>query len=201
MDHYPYTDAQLIELGRCSRDPAYFLTKYMGLSDEDLQVADTHIAECSQKYGLSLLTWLISFRGERTYIVGSTTHARAVALLDEVKRLHESLPEWLRTQYIRSYSLTGEAGFENRARLKAAHHYGSFRGMAVALAYFDSVDLEKLDYHDILPAIYSRPRGPLDVRSIHPDSEIFEDETPFSPFAIRENQLLLKHGTRPNNWR
>lgn len=154
-----YTEAQLIELARCSQDPKYFITEYcwiqhptkgrmkFDLFDFQEELIDTYhnyrysIALISRQMGKSTaaaayLLWYSMFVPDQTILIAAHKYSGAQEIMQRIRFAYETLPDHLRAGAV-SYN-KGSIEFDNGSRIIAqATTENTGRGLSISLAYLD----------------------------------------------------------------
>jgi hypothetical protein len=154
-----FTHEQIEELVKCTTDPVYFLTTHSyiqhptkGKVKFDLFDYQTELINCyhNNRYSINMLgrqmgkstcaggylLWYAMFVPDSTILVAAHKHTGAQEIMQRIRFMYESLPDYLRAGAT-SYN-KGSLEFDNGSRIvSATTTENTGRGMSLTLVYLD----------------------------------------------------------------
>lgn len=148
-----YSPEQILELEKCSKDPEYFLLNYVkvlhpdkgwipfklyphqkrmldAIKESRFVIIKTPRQAGKTTFCAGFILWYSLFNDNKTSGIVSNKASSANEVLDKIKNMYESVPEWLKCgvdEYAKTY-----VSFENGARLiSSATSKNSFRGWTI----------------------------------------------------------------------
>jgi len=175
-----YSELQLLEWVKCSKDPVYFLTKYVKivsldygivpfkLWDYQKDIIKTYVQERfvismqSRQSGKSTtaagyILFYSLFQQDRTTAILANKAAQAQEIVRRIQGMYESIP-WFLQPGVTSYNKRS-MGLANRSQvISAASSNSSIRGQSINLLYLDEfafIPREQEFYESTYPVITS----------------------------------------------
>lgn len=182
-----FDNSEVLELLKCKRSPAYFITKYVKVFDPSVgdivpitlnkattrMLARIHknkkiIINASRQAGVTVINsaymlWYAMFNRNRTLVIVGDRMDVPNKMLMEIRKMTSSLPIFIRPNLIKF--TRSELVFENRCKIKATsllNGTNSIRGYAISYLFIDNIDNIEIDtinllYNNILPMISCVP--------------------------------------------
>lgn len=156
-----YTQEQLRELLRCTRDPVYFINNYVkvkhpvrGLIPFKLRYYQEDLIRKFQKHQYNIvlsarqtgktetvgayLLWFAIFNDTKTILVAANNGTNAMETVARIQTAYLELPEWLKPGIDEANWNKHNCGFDNGSRIiSLATTENSGRGLPVSLLYCD----------------------------------------------------------------
>jgi hypothetical protein len=158
---HEYTDAEGQELGRCAKNPIYFIEKYvkimhpihgqmdMKLYEGQRAMLDTvhnpHNRKIVCKHArqtgttsamLAYILWDAMFQSYRTSLVIVSKYDFGVDMRNTIKQMYDALPDWLRAgiKYFNRHCMEFDNGSSIRFSACSSH---AGRGLSLSMIYVD----------------------------------------------------------------
>ena len=154
-----FTEEQIIELEKCSKNPIYFIEKYLKVIDADKGLISINLRDYQKKMVTSFharrrtivttcrrsgkstsvcgyILWYIIFNSEKTVALLANKGETARELLGLIQLGYKNLPSWLQQGIVEFNK--GSFVLENNSRvIAAATASDAIRGYTISLLYID----------------------------------------------------------------
>ena len=158
---FEYTEEQLRELKKCSKDPIYFITKYVKIQHPKLGSVPFEMYNYQKelihnfqnhKYNILLsarqtgkstvvaiyLLWYTIFHDDKTVLIVSNKNSNSMEIITRIRYAYESLPNWIKPGVMEDGWNKHNVGFDNSSRiLSEATTEQSGRGLSISLLFCD----------------------------------------------------------------
>jgi hypothetical protein len=187
----PFTAEQKEEIIKCSKDPVYFIEKYVKFITDDgyrsvslypfqkeaiFKMNDNRkiIVKAGRQIGKTTMVagyilWFVLFNDEKFVAILANRAKTSREILNKVRMAYESLPVWMQ-QGVKVWN-KGDIELENKSRIMADSTAGSaIRGMAVDFLYLDEYafvppNIADEFYTSVYPTISSRKNSKILITS------------------------------------
>jgi hypothetical protein len=158
-DEFQYTQEQLVEIAKCSKDPIYFIEKYVKIVSIDDGIIPFKlwgfqrrlinaihknrftVSKLQRQSGktttsAAYILWYSTFNSQKTTAVLAQKAAQAREILSRVQLMYELLPNWLKLPVVEWNK--GNVEFLNGSKIfTSATGGGAIRGKSISFLYLD----------------------------------------------------------------